>query len=379
VRAADAQFRFVHREIVLVTLLVAIASAAFVVTRAVAAGNQRLRLADAAAWYARGEDELSSGHLDAAIDALRRATARNPQSRAYQLGLAKALAAGGQQEAAERVLANLRESSPEDPSVNLELARLSASRGDVPASLRFYQSVLNALSNADRVDERRAIRLELIRFLLERQQPSRALSELLILTVNLPDDPHWQVRVGQLYLDAGDPKRALDLFSKALGHEPRDADALAGAGEAAFETGDYSRARRYLTASSVRSDQAAERRVLSELVLASDPLAKGLALDERRRRLTGDLGQAGRRLDECLSGLASQSESGRELRTIRNEVADFASTSTPLHAAEARDRIESGAEIVDRAERASEKACGEGSPADRALLLVGRLHRLDQS
>ena len=51
-----------------------VASAAFFLTRAVAASNRDMSLRDAAEWYRRGQQEMQAGQVDDAIDAFRRAT-----------------------------------------------------------------------------------------------------------------------------------------------------------------------------------------------------------------------------------------------------------------------------------------------------------------
>jgi Flp pilus assembly protein TadD len=107
-RAAPAGDRglllFVHREVVLLTALVAITVAAFFVTRAVAAGTARLRLSDAAEWYEVGQRQLREGHAGEAIASLRHATRRDPDNIEYVRALAHALIADHQDDAARQVL-----------------------------------------------------------------------------------------------------------------------------------------------------------------------------------------------------------------------------------------------------------------------------------
>ena len=71
-----------------------------------------------------GEHHLAGGQTEPAIRALRRATAINRDNRTYRLALAAALAADRQDDAARQVLLGVRELTPEDPDVNVQLARL---------------------------------------------------------------------------------------------------------------------------------------------------------------------------------------------------------------------------------------------------------------
>ena len=102
-----------------------------VLTRAAARANRTIRLRDASSWYNAGEHHLADGRTEAAIKALRRATAISRDNRTYRLALAAALAADRQDDAARQVLLGVRESTPEDPEVNVQLARLEARHDDL--------------------------------------------------------------------------------------------------------------------------------------------------------------------------------------------------------------------------------------------------------
>ena len=58
---------------------------------------------DAAAWFGRGQQAMETGHLDEAIDSLRRATVRNRDDKRYVLTLAEALALKRDQEGAREM------------------------------------------------------------------------------------------------------------------------------------------------------------------------------------------------------------------------------------------------------------------------------------
>ena len=84
---------FVHREIVVLVVLCAAVVVGLVLTRAAARANRTVRLRDASSWYNAGEHHLADGRTEAAIKALRRATAISRDNRTYRLALAAALAA----------------------------------------------------------------------------------------------------------------------------------------------------------------------------------------------------------------------------------------------------------------------------------------------
>ena len=374
----EGRVQLVHRELVLLVVLVCVAAAGFLLTRAVVAGNDRMRRQDAAAWYDAARRDLGEERSADATTALRRAAAKDPTNKRYQVALAAALASSHQDEAARQVLVGLREIAPEDAEVNTELARLDARRGDLTNARRYYQSALNALWSPEQSERRQALRLELIRLLLDHQEKSRALAELLILSAALPDVAAPQVQAGRLLLEAGDPRSALDRFSAALKLEPASAMALTGAGASAFALADYPRAMRYLSLVPARTADIVAMRELAELVLAHDPLAPRLSSDERFRRLVGDVTHARQRLIDCLPLAPSVMPAHQALDALQRESMAFEPSLTVRAVRESPDAIETGLELVDRIEQATERGCMPLAALDRALMLVGRLHRMPE-
>jgi Flp pilus assembly protein TadD len=361
----------VHREIFQLGALVVVAIAAFLLTRAVAASNRDMRLRDAAEWYRRGQQAIDAGRVGDAIDFLRRATVRDRDDKRYVLAFARALALTRDDDAARGVLLTLRESAPEDPEINLQLARLAATRDDVTEALRFYRNALYAPWPPDQADARRRARFELVRFLLTHDQTSHALSELLALSTDLPDDVPLRLEAARLFADAGDNDHALDQFRRALRLAPENGDALAGAGQAAFQLGDYVAARNYLSRSAADTDEARNTREVVDLVLSRDPLAGRLGSAERRRRLVAGVSYAQQRLDSCLARPGGQ-PIGDELALQSDAQAfqDYVKASAILE----QDTVETGVDLVDRIERLVGRRCGPPTTLDQALVLIGRQH-----
>jgi tetratricopeptide (TPR) repeat protein len=318
---------------------------------------------------------VAGGQTEPAIRALRRATAIDRDNRTYRLALAAALAADRQDDAARQVLLGVRQLTPEDPAVNVQLARLEARHDDLTGTVRYYQNAVHGSWNGDELDARRAVRIELIRYLLTHEQRGRALSELLVLSGNLPDDVQSQTEAGQLFLDAGEPRRGLDRFRQALRIDPKNAMALAGAGEAAFETGDYTSAQRYLGAVDSPSARVSELRSVTDLVLTRDPLRRGLSLRQRQDRVMAGFRRALAALDDCVARHPSASSSFAALRAeagaLEPELALERLRRTP-------ESTDSALTLIYRIEQQTAETCGQGSPFDRALLLIGRRHEADR-
>jgi tetratricopeptide (TPR) repeat protein len=362
----------VHREIFQLAVLIVAATAAFFLTRAVAANNRAMSLRDAAEWYTRGRQALESGRTDTAIEDFRRATVRNRTDHTYVLALARALARSHDPEAARRVLLTLRESEPEDAEVNLELARLAVHRGDLTEAVRFYHNALYAPWPAERADARRDVRFELIQFLLTQAQTGRAIAELLAIAADVPDEPAVHIQVGQFFFQAGDYRHSLDHFQRALHLAPDNGTALAGAGQDAFRLGDYVLARSYLTRAPQDLDGVTATKEISELVLADDPLAPRIGPAERRRRLVADIEYSGQQLDACV-GHRKGGEMTSEDRAFQAEVEEFADQLTRPSVLD-QDTIETGVDLVARVAAHIVQECVAATARDRAFVLIGRQH-----
>ena len=368
---------FVQREIFVLVVLIGVTIAAFVVTRNVAAGNDELRRQQAVLWFEAGQEALQRGSVEPAVMTLRRAVLRDPENREYRLALASALATSGLDDEAKRVLLILREAEPEDPETNVQFARIEARGADADSARRYYESAIAGLWRPEDAEERRTVRLELIDFLVARQERERALSQLLALDANLPADKDVQVQVGRLFLSAGDPRQALDRFVSALDVDPEDGPALAGAGESAFELADYVEARRYLSAAPEDDEGAAALREVTELVLASDPLEPRLSVRARSERLLLAFERASASLAICL---ADPSVAGRDsLEMLQVEAVDFDAAVAEQRPGDLRDLVDEGVDLVYRIERSIELRCRTPiTPLDRALLLIGRRHGFEQ-
>src|SRR6185503_14293115 len=117
--------------------------------------SHALRMRDAAAWYGRGRQRLAGGDAAGAIPALRRATAIDRDNPAYRLALASALSTAGQTDSARELLMTVRDRAPEDATVNLQLARLEARRGDPASATRYYQNALYGVWPGEASEDRR--------------------------------------------------------------------------------------------------------------------------------------------------------------------------------------------------------------------------------
>lgn len=367
--------RQVRREIAAMVFLAIVAIVVFVGTRQLAVWERRISRADAGLWYSQGRAQLDEDRVQAAVASLRRAHNRNPGNREYAVTFAHALSAADHTDDARRVLLSLRELSPEDPEINLELARLAAANDRAVEATRYFHSALYGVWPEGKESARRAARVELVRFLLRHDNRAPAVAELIALTTNLPDVVADRVEAGQLMLEAGEPQRALEQFRRALSLAPEDGAALSGAGDASFRLADYSGARRYLLQVKDLSPQLVEKRDLASDVLKRDPLAAKLTDSERRRRLVALVDDQIASMDACRS--RSSELPAASIERLNSLQQSLTAVDTEFRLRSSRNTGESFDAAFDTLARTGEAAaglCGEPSGTDRVLGLIRRLH-----
>jgi predicted Zn-dependent protease len=324
-------------------------------------------------WYERGEAELKAGHAEAALDPLRTALVYSREKPEYELSLAKALVAGGRYSEAQTYLLTLWEQQPGSSTVNLELARLAAHTGNDADAIRYYEASIYGVWESDGEKNRRAARLELIDYLSAHGRSAEAVAETIAFAANLPPDPALYNRAGGLFLSEKSYDRALQQFRDSLRLEPRNADALGGAGRAAFESGDYASAERYLDRASRAAPEdvsTTELLALVRAILSLDPEAHGLSAQERAARAQRAFTLAQARLAACPAPPNSRPDAPLNLLAARGKALEPKLRKNRL----ARD-MDLYTETVDFAFQAEQEAravCGLGSVDDRALVLLAK-------
>lgn len=363
--------RIIRHEIVRLLLLCGIALLAFFFTRAAAARNRASQATTAAFWYQKGGIALHARDGESALESFRKATAYDHNNRVYQLALAEALEVSHQDEQARQLLLRLREATPEDPTINLQLARLAGRNNNVAGATRYYHSALYGVWIGDTAEsDRQKVRIELIRFLLAHQEHRLALSELLAFSRNLPEAPAAYSEVGDLFLQAEDPARALTHFQHALKLAPKRDDARLGAGEAEYRMGDYAGARSYLAAvgPGPEAERAKPLLEVSELVLANDPLARGLAGEERSKRVLTLFNSA---LEHAQACAPSPEAGSSRLQELLPQALALQPSLRPRKLARDSELVSSTLKLAYEMEGESDRSCGPATPLDRALLAIG--------
>jgi Flp pilus assembly protein TadD len=332
----------------------------------------------AQAWYVSGERALTAGRPEAALEDFRSALVYSQNDSHIELRLAHTLAAAGHFPEARAYLLNLWEREPGNGTVNLELARLAAHSGSEPQAVQYYHDAIYGQWDDNPAEHRRQARLELAEFLLSVGQRAQAQAELIALTAELPRDPALETQVGALLMKAGEYEHAESLFRQALRLRPNYTQALEAAGEASFETGHYSDARRYLARASregALSTQSQSRLETATLVGESDPLAPRLSGQERMRRTLRAFTQSMERLSGCAAARGVSLENNQQQSDLQKMHALALALRPKLrerNLARDPDVLMEVTDLVFEIEKATERECGEPQGLDLALLLLSR-------
>jgi tetratricopeptide (TPR) repeat protein len=359
--------RFVHRELIVLGILSAAAAAGFLVTKASASAAHGLRVSDARAWYTRGVTLLAAGRAHEAVEALARARALDRDQRHYHLELSRALRAAGQPDASRQILLGLREVAPDDPQVNVALADLAAEGGHHEDAVRYYQSALYGAWAADQIESRTQLRRRVVEYLLAQGMQTRALSQLLPLEDAIGDDEGARVEIANLFLQAGDPGRALQHYRRVLS-EARSPAAAAGAARAAFALGQFDAARRYLRQAPADDAALGEIREMTAAVLAADPMARGLSRAEQARRIANGAANLSRVLAACRADAGDTQVTA----ALDRHLAALDSLAQAPAGAPVAQQLETATAALADAALALPSGCRQIDASARAWRLIGR-------
>lgn len=373
--AKSRVFRLFHREFFLLLLLGLIALGSYFGTRAFANVNREMKAKVAYSWYQQGSRLLDAGQGDEAVVAFRKAIVNDRDNRLYAQALARALEMAGRDKEAEGLLLQLRESAPEDPQVNVELGRIAVRQGNIQDAIRYYHNALYGIWSGEQIDLRRTdARRELINFLIAQHARDQALAEILALRAHLSNDPVSDFELGGLFMRVDDPQRALQEFHSVLQEQPHNQPALQGAGEAAFQIGDYVQARRFLSAVAAPDSNTKNLLELATLVIENDPFEPRLSDQERERRLLADFNQAAQHLLGCLAQQAAPVNTTL-LKSVQEKLDALRPLLTPAHLKSDPNLSTNALELIYEAEDATSRSCGQPQGFDMALLLIAQESR----
>jgi predicted Zn-dependent protease len=266
--------------------------------------TQELELASQAQDADRNGQRLLQQHrANEAVDAFRKAHALERENPKYEIDLIQALMAAGKVAEAAPLMNELLELDSNDGEANLVAARLAAQQGQAAAADSYYHRSIYGGWAQSASQHRIAVRLELIHFLAARGKQEEVLAELLPLEEEASRDANLLPTLANLFLEAGSPSRASQIFRRLIKARPADPADYAGLGQAELALGDF-RAARVAFASAVARDgqmaQWRDRLALATQLSNLDPTVRWLPSAEKYSRSAGILQMATGDLQQCI-------------------------------------------------------------------------------
>ena len=284
--------------------------------------------------FAKGSMLQRAGDMEDAIDSLREAHGLARDNTEYSLALVSALTTAGKTAEAEPLLNEVLQRRPNDGPANLAAARLRRRTADLSDALAYYHRAIYGNWGEDADPKRRAVRMELVHLLVEKNRRQELLAELITLEAEGVSDSAFQKHLAQLFIAADSPARAADIYRALTERDPKDLEADEGLGRAELQLGQYRAAHAaYERAFLHDPNNAAVREHLEVLntVTGLDPTIRQLTSAEKYRRslrilsMTRDaLAQCGRKsgsADDLLKA-ADADLSGNALPHVTNEAAE---------------------------------------------------------
>jgi tetratricopeptide (TPR) repeat protein len=360
-----------HETVVFAGVCCLLVILSFICVVSVNAYNSRVRELSAR-WAEEGSRQLLQGRSEAAIEDFRNALIYDGRNPEYQLHLAQALMRVGRLNEAQAYLLHLWHDQPGSGTINLELARLFTKQNAIDPALRYFHNAIYGVWEGDPDESRRQVRLELIKFLLDKNHSTQADAELISLLPAMPKTEDAYVEAGSMFLQAGDYPRALEQFRHALRLDHSRPEALRGAGTAAFNLSDLKQSERYLTEAAQKQPADQEIKSMLDTVATArrlDPFEFRLSQQDRAARVNSDFQAAMQRLSSCTS---QKPEAVTEIKSkldegiaIQQNLASPAYLSTP-------EAIESTMAFVFDAEALATRLCGAPQGVDLALQWIAK-------
>jgi len=324
---------------------------------------------EAARLFKEGQTLLAQGDNAKAIDRINDAIEIDRTNRDYFRTLAQAQLANGKTAEAEKTATDLLNTDPTDGQASLLMARTLTREGRYPEAISYFHRAVYGHWDQNQQASRRNARFQLIDLLAQRNSKEELLAELLAVQAT-PQDAKARLQMGELFLQAGSPPRAMDVFRGILHDPTTSAAAYQGMGEGEFAQANYRAAQRYFqTAVRLAPEDATARHRLDicDQLLELDPMLRGLSADERFRRSL--------KLVELTLAEYSQCQPAPDLQPLVDKA--NAALTARIAPAKQSDIAESNLDIAEQLWQARKKApCPTPADPNRPLALV--LARLTQ-
>ena len=274
---------------------------------------------------------------------------------------------------------------PNDGRANLTAARLSVKKGRTADAEAYYHRAIygewpdgsgDAPGSGQAGRDRIAARMELIDFLVENGKKQELLAELLPFEEEAGHNVLIEKKLGHLFLVAGSPARAADVYRALIRQDPRDAEAYEGLGEAEIEQGRYWEAKAALMKAAVHkpNDTSPDGRLqLANTMSALDPTPRQIPSAEKYGRSLRILDLTRASLRQCVA--SHPGASSKEAEELLQAAEDALSRKAPEHGT--NELAEEALGLAERMWEARVRVCGGSRSAEEEplRLIMERLAR----
>ena len=311
--------------------------------------------------YLTGTRLLADSKAAEAVDALRDAHALERSNADYELQLITALMADGKSAEAEPLLTEILQRQPNDGRANLIAARLTVQKGNTAEAEAYYHRAIYGEWSGDAAAHCVSARMDLIDLLARKSQKQELLAELISLEAQSTVSVDIRRRLAELFLFAGSPSRAANVYEALIKTDPKDITAYEGLGDADLEQGQYAAAHEaYLRAFYRDPNNASVRAHLQTLntVTGLDPTIRRLTSAEKYRRSIRILDMTRAALDPCPAPAPDESRQ-QLLKTAETTIAAKA----PAHVT--NEAAEGVLSLAEQVWHAGAQACEDKSPRSK--------------
>jgi len=234
--------------------------------------------------------------------------------------------------------------------------------------------------------QRRAARLELVRYLISQTNFEQARSELLVASGNAPSsDLEMQSKIADLLVESHYPADALNLYRQILTQHADYLDALEGAASTAYTMGDYDSAYHYLLKATnapgyaardagLRAADEAQLHLLARIIVLDPSI--DLPPAALAGRLLADRETARVRFNACLQRQAGNGTAPGAADPLAGLAARWSEEPKRLTTIElTTSPIDEGLELklIDDTEKVTAQVCGAPTGDDAVLLRLAQV------
>jgi tetratricopeptide (TPR) repeat protein len=332
------------------------------------AGLERRELrSEARHLYEEGMSLARRGRQLQAVDRFQAAVAAERSNPVYQRALAEAMLTAGRPAEARAIAAARLQREPTDAAASLLVARALAREGKPAEAIPYYHRAIFGVWDQDTTANRVRSRFELVDVLARMGARRELLAELLPLQDQAPTDRETRSRIAHLFVDAGAPTRAIEIYRVLLREHGPNAAIYAGLGQAELARGNYRTARSNLArAAQLAPDDStiARRLALAQRVIELDPTQRGIGSKEEYRRSVELLRLTLQAADSCLT--ARTAARPALLDSARAAIAARVPRTTGSHAA-----VEANIDLAERVWELRRAECPAGpAAAEEPVALV---------